>query len=301
MDEQVRVTRLERMDYLTMEQLNQRMEAIDLLLEHGHSSPAVILMRPIIEHILYVQLIDNGLWSKAIGNNRGRYPSLWNGYNTLKEEKKLYDIFDRYNARIINVLRDVGNAAAHNNDDIDIHQAQGYRSFFDSIIPRFAQMYPDEQYFHPFARFTVPVIDVTSTYINKRVAIKAKVNERYISVNMESPDTDIICSVCTADRWEWFDTMESDGKSVGFRSAANEKWLSMNLNEDALLRVNGPDLSSWERFRIYKSGDNYYILSMQNSKFVKAEQDNNNITHFAAIDSRIYQGNCDIFSIEIIR
>ena len=249
-----------------METLESRLDAIDLLLKDGRASPAVILTRPVIEHMVNVMLIDNGLWKAAMGNQGVSSPKLSDAQATLTSHGKLEAVFGANGVQMFHFLRNIGNSATHNND-VDLPTAVACRALLDSILPNFAQLYPDELHFHAFSQFSKPVIDVTRSFLQKRVAIKSRSNKRYVAVDNDSLNGDILCQASTADRWEWVDTEESWDGNIGFRTV-NGKYLSVNLNDGATLRANGPQLSGWERFRVYKSGNDEYLLSVQNGNFL---------------------------------
>ncbi|MBR3570832.1 MAG: hypothetical protein IKN96_08590 [Oscillibacter sp.] len=254
-----------------METLRDRLDAIDLLLKHEYASPAVILMRPIVEHMLNAILIDRGLWDEAVsksGGNGRAFPKLFAAYRTLKERRELAPVFGADDA-LLALVKKLGDRAAHNNSEANLPAAKGCRQFLDAFLSNFAEKYPDEQYFHNFVRFSKPLIEVTRIFIGKTVTLKAKVNGCYLSVNKDSPTGDMLCQVTLAQAWEEFATAESYDGNIGLRGV-NGKWLSANVNDGAELLSNGRELSGWERFRVYKSGDNYYIQSVQNGNLVVA-------------------------------
>ncbi len=253
-----------------LETLNNRLEAIDLLLNNGYGVPAVILMRPVIEHMLNVILIDKGLWDAA--RNGKPFPRLRDAYYTLenKNRHELTKVFGK-GSGFPDLLRRIGNSATHNHDDVDIAEVRGCRHFLDAFLARFAEKYPDEQYFHSFTHFSKALIEVTHTFTGKVVTMKSRKNDCYVSVDNDSPAGDMLCQVTTADSWERFEIGEGYDKErmscIGFRGV-NKKWLSADIDDGGILRSNAEELSWWECFRVYKSGLDFYIMSSQNGKWV---------------------------------
>ena len=80
-------------------------------------------------------------------------------------------------------------------------------------------------------------------------------------------------TVKKADTWEKLLVRVSDDGHTGFKGV-NGKWLSVNnVGNTETVFSNAPELSSWEFFKIFKSGDRYRILSLKNNKYLSLHID----------------------------
>lgn len=252
------------------ESLYDRLNAVDLLLENGYCSPSAVLMRTVIEHMVNVMIIDCGLWQTAMkGKNYGT-PNLSTSIDLLREKKFMNRVFGEKSDMIVQIIKDFGNNAAHNSS-VSISNAQGCRKLLDGLVDSFAEYYPDEIYIRDFPE---TIIDVTSRFRDKTITIKSARNYCFLTVHNEGDSAgNVYFTVRKADAWEKLLVRVSDDGHTGFKGV-NGKWLSVNnIGNTETVFSNAPELSLWEFFKIFKSGDRYRILSLKNNKYLSLHID----------------------------
>ncbi len=252
------------------ESLYDRLGAVDILLENSFSTPAAVLMRTIIEHMVDIMLIDSGLWQTAMNGKNYGTPNLSHSIDLLKKEKFMNRVFGEKSDMIVQIIKNFGNSASHNSF-ISMSEAQGCRHFLSGLADSFAEYYPDEIYIRDFP---AAMIDVTGRFKDKTITIKSVRNNRFLSVHNEGDSAgNVYFTVKKADTWEKLLVRVSDDGHTGFKGV-NGKWLSVNnVGNTETVFSNAPELSSWEFFKIFKSGDRYRILSLKNNKYLSLHID----------------------------
>jgi hypothetical protein len=106
--------------------------------------------------------------------------------------------------------------------------------------------------------------DVTARFADQDVVIQSVETGQYLCGETDS--TIHAGGVCEGDdRGQYHATLTADGW-LGFQ-LQDGKWLS--VQEKDYLRTEGLALSSWECFRIYQRGDDLFLLSQKNLRFVQ--------------------------------
>ena len=255
------------------ESLYDRLGAIDLLLENNYSSPSATLMRTVIEHMVNVMIIDCGLWQTAMKGKNYSTPNLSTSIDLLREKKFMNRVFGEKSDMIVQIIKNFGNSASHNSF-ISMSEAQGCRHFLSGLADSFAEYYPDEIYIRDFP---AAMIDVTGRFKDKTITIKSVRNNCFLTVHNEGDSAgNVYFTQEKADAWEKLLVRVSDDGHTGFKGI-NGKWLSVNnVGNTETVFSNAPELSSWEFFRIFKSGDRYRILSLKNNKYLSLHIDEKN-------------------------
>lgn len=131
--------------------------------------------------------------------------------------------------------------------------------------------------------------DVTNEYRNQQISIKSLKNNSYVSSDTDNPNA--AYTVATANRssvngWEKFNVV--DNKSITSKGGTTPaislktytgKFLSAYISDSGAPLKNTGNVSTWEAFRIFRTGNTEYLLSLINGKFVQV-RDNNKL--FAA-------------------
>ena len=131
--------------------------------------------------------------------------------------------------------------------------------------------------------------DVTNEYRNQQISIKSLKNNSYVSSDTDNPNA--VHTVATANRssvngWEKFNVF--DNKSITSKGGTTPaislktytgKFLSAYISDSGAPLKNTGNVSTWEAFRIFRTGNTEYLLSLINGKFVQV-RDNNKL--FAA-------------------
>ena len=126
---------------------------------------------------------------------------------------------------------------------------------------------------------TAGLLDVTSRYVGKTVALRSLEVEQYVSSNTDQKDASVYVTAnrSTASTWELFDVTQGDYGAVGFRAHGNNNYLSTRIDENASsspIRACAPTYQSYETFRIYEKSGIQYIQSQVNGKWVQVIADN---------------------------
>ncbi len=283
------------------ESISDRLKAVDLLLENEYASPAVFLVRSVVEHIVNTMLIDKGLWDKALGDKalgetKGKYPTpnltpnLSSAISILNKNGNGSESY----TDLLSLIRRFGNKAAHNSA-VSLDDAIGCRSFLNTVIKDFVEKYPDEIYLRDFSEFKTPLIEVTSLFRDRTIALRSNQNSKFFSVNIMEENAPVSCTAKKADAWEYLRVRATEDSYLGFL-CVNDKWLSVN-DGDTLL-ANGENLNLWECFKIYKSGKNYCVISKKNNKWMSLYSDKkNNVVY---MNSKSPEKPCNYFNIKII-
>lgn len=109
------------------------------------------------------------------------------------------------------------------------------------------------------------VTDVTRRFANKSVCLKSVETSTYVCGENNST-VHVNCRVSSKGIFDT--TLLTDGTDdwLGFH-LRNGKWLSVqNLD---YLRTEGDQLKSWECFKVYQKGNDYFLLSRKNTEFVQ--------------------------------
>ena len=129
-------------------------------------------------------------------------------------------------------------------------------------------------------------IDVTNQYRSKSINIKSLKNNYFVSSDTDNPSSNntlAIANRSSVQGWEKFDVVtntsvsSSGGTSypISLKTCAGN-YLSAYISESG----NGTPLKNtqnnltWEAFRIFRSGNTEYLLSLINGKFVQVRDDN---------------------------
>lgn len=131
---------------------------------------------------------------------------------------------------------------------------------------------------------TVGHKDVTNEYRNQQISIKSLKNSLYISSDTDNPNavhTIAIANRSAVNGWERFSVVENRAiSSAGGTTNAislktnTGKYLSAYISDNGAPMKNTGNVSTWEAFRIYRSGNTEYILSLINGKLVQVRDDN---------------------------
>ncbi len=127
-------------------------------------------------------------------------------------------------------------------------------------------------------------IDVTNNYRNKQISIKSLKNSSFVSSDTDNPNavhTIAIANRSTANSWEKFKVVDNRSitsiagttNSVSLKTYTG-KYLSAYISDSGAPLKNTDNVSTWEAFRIFKSGNKLYFLSLINGKFVQVRDDN---------------------------
>ena len=126
--------------------------------------------------------------------------------------------------------------------------------------------------------------DVTNEYRNQQISIKSLKNNSYVSSDTDNPKA--VHTVATAKRssvneWEKFNVV--DNKSITSKGGTSPaislktytgKFLSAYISDSGAPMKNTGNVSTWEAFRIFRSGNTEYLLSLINGKFVQVRDNN---------------------------
>ena len=279
------------------ESLYDRLGAIDLLLENNYSSPSATLMRTVVEHMVNVMIIDCGLRQTAMNGKNYGTPNLSHSIDLLKEKKFINKVFSSDGGMIIRLIKNFGNYASHNSP-VSMSEAEGCRRFLDVLVENFIRYYPDETYIRSFP---AALIDVTGRFKDRTITIKSLKNNCFLTVHNEGDSAgDVYFTVKKADAWEKLLVRVSDDGHIGFKGI-NGKWLSVNNVENTeTVFSNAPELSSWEFFKIFKSGDKYRILSLKNNKYLSLHIDDKNRINRLNANAPDTSKNSSAFCIDIL-
>ena len=130
--------------------------------------------------------------------------------------------------------------------------------------------------------------DVTSSFNGKAISFKsveaASRNEKMQYVSAWDTGGSVRPVMSRIDRigdgdtaWEVFHAQVTGDNWIGFKAACNGLYWSANKNQNgAPIEASGKSLQSWECFKIYRRGDDYYLKSQSNNKWVTAVVDEAN-------------------------
>ncbi|MCM1235125.1 MAG: amidase domain-containing protein [Ruminococcus flavefaciens] len=137
--------------------------------------------------------------------------------------------------------------------------------------------------------------DVTNEYIDSSINIKSLKNKYYVSSDTDDSSagsTIAIANRISADTWETFKVVENkslptildvryngvpltSGMTPAISLKTNTgKYLSSYISESDAPLKNTENISTWEAFRIFRTGDTEYLLSLINGKFVQVRDNN---------------------------
>ena len=129
-------------------------------------------------------------------------------------------------------------------------------------------------------------IDVTNQYRNKSINIKSLKNNYFVSSDTDDPSSNNTLAIAnrgSVQGWEKFDVVTNTSVSsscgtsypISLKTYAG-RYLSAYISESgsgAPLKNTQNNLT-WEAFRIFRSGNTEYLLSLINGKFVQVRDDN---------------------------
>lgn len=112
--------------------------------------------------------------------------------------------------------------------------------------------------------------DVTAYFAGKTITLQSVQNGKYLCSDTNYSNTPAMCNRSNETEGTTYtvSSITSDGW-VGFKSKNNNKYLSARsgITDTPVQSVAG-SLQSWECFRIYKKGNDYYIKAQVNNKFL---------------------------------
>ena len=116
---------------------------------------------------------------------------------------------------------------------------------------------------------TTTITDVTKQFADKTVYLKSVKSGQYVCG--ESNSTIHAYGGCGSHNKGVYKTYYTSDGWIGFQLVSSGKWISVQ-NRD-YLRTEGAKLSSWECFKIYQKGTDYYLLSQKNNSYVQMLND----------------------------
>lgn len=116
---------------------------------------------------------------------------------------------------------------------------------------------------------TIGMEEVTSEFAGKYVTIKSNEVNRYVYANENG-------TFANSSNPVWYEVVRGNYGAVGFR-ASNGKFLCTDLNAAGdskyaplAAKYQDRDVLTWESFRIFRKGNDYYIQSQATGKWVQA-------------------------------
>ncbi len=124
------------------------------------------------------------------------------------------------------------------------------------------------------------MVDVTRSFDGKKITLMSVQNGKYLCADSGLSNTPAVCNrssaSTSASSYEVFTVKVTSDGWAGLR-AHNGKWLSAVISSiNSPVRATAPDLLSWECFRIYKKGNDYYLKAQANNKWLCVRVDMNN-------------------------
>ena len=126
--------------------------------------------------------------------------------------------------------------------------------------------------------------DVTNEYRGKSVNILSLKNKKYVSSdtdNSSANNTIAIANRTSVGGWEKFMFVDNDFVATGNVTEKSlsictytGKYLSSYISEKSIPVKNTNNKSAWEAFRVFRSGNTEYLLSLINGKFILVHDDN---------------------------
>lgn len=127
-------------------------------------------------------------------------------------------------------------------------------------------------------------VDVTNEYRNKQISIKSRKNSMYVSSDTDNPNavhTIAIANRTAVNGWEKFTVVENrsitskNGTTNAISLKTNTgKYLSAYISDSGVPMKNTGNVSTWEAFRIYRSGGTDFLILLINGKFIQVRDDN---------------------------
>jgi len=117
---------------------------------------------------------------------------------------------------------------------------------------------------------TSGLVDVTSYFAGKKIILQSVQNGKYMCADANYLYTPVMCNRSSTTNWTSFyvSSMTYDGW-VGIKANTNSRYLrAANDRTDTPIRSTSSSLQSWECFRIYMKGSDFYIKSQSNGKFL---------------------------------
>ncbi len=117
---------------------------------------------------------------------------------------------------------------------------------------------------------TAGMTDVTAYFAGQTIYLNSIENGQYLCADKNVSNTPALCNRPSTTTWTRFtvSSLTADGW-VGLKAYANSKWLSATINAtDNPLRAVAGSLQSWECFRIYLKGNDFYLKAQANGKWL---------------------------------
>jgi len=145
---------------------------------------------------------------------------------------------------------------------------------------------------------TVPagLTDVTASFANKIVYLKSIQSGKYVFTNGERSSELLLATSSNKGLREQYQTALTSSGDIGFRSLANNRYISANPDGVSQATSSSSAILNWESFRIYKKGDNYYLRARSNGHYLSAIID---VDWIPLKVSAANPGNWERFHIEI--
>lgn len=230
-----------------------------------------------------IHIYSNTEWSAAndqfayLTKKMGYYYEVANDNNIHIGDVVYYDWNDKNNTDIDHAAYCIG----INNNNIPIiaeHSGRGTRVWNNcSSIRRAYVVHMTNAVGH---------IDVTNQYRDKSINIKSLKNNSFVSSDTDNPSSNNTLAIAnrgSVQGWEKFDvvtntSVSSEGGTsypISLKTYAG-RYLSAYISESGsgTPLKNTQNNLTWEAFRIFRSGNTEYLLSLINGKFVQVRDDN---------------------------
>ncbi len=138
----------------------------------------------------------------------------------------------------------------------------------------------------PATQSTSSYVDVTAYFANKKITIKSVENNKYLMVNTNASTMPVLCYKAKPTSSDVFtvSSLTSDGW-VGLKSTNGLYLTAQKGVSGAPVQATAKKLQSWECFRIYMKGNNFYIKAQANNKWLSARVDTKNYPLCAVANS----------------
>lgn len=119
------------------------------------------------------------------------------------------------------------------------------------------------------------LVNVTKDFAGKKITIKSVENGKYLCADVNIKNTPVYSKKNSASSGESFTvTKITEDGWVGLKANVNGKYLSVNNDSDSKsVRATASKVQSWECFRIYQKGSDYYIKAQANNMWLSVRTD----------------------------